>query len=590
MRIWKFAALLLACGSDSGGGPLSDGSVTVKGVELPYADGQTTGVAYTLDDKLLAVVDGQLVAVAADGGPFTVINADPVHVGLAVAPDGYLYASTGSEIRTYAPGATTPTTVDVEDGAVHFSFSPTNAVIASIISAANPSTIALRSTDHGATWTGLTLHNGGPGFAYNGDVVYAPNGDILVSTWESFHRSVDDGQTWTSHTPGPRASFGCCLVGLANGDILHFAAGAGGLQRSADGGMTWSQLTPFNEPPLWRQVLERPDGSLLGLGNLDAGGGGIPIRGVGALHSSNDGGATWSERILVNAHAFAAKGDRIALGLGYPAGETPWPYGGVFESFDDGSSWVPSGNTPIDNEFVEEFTWDTEDRLMVVAHHAVYRRTAEGWRAMHYDQTGLGGLAVMGDGTIVLLSRGFYTSSDDGRSWSRRDLAVEIPVGLRLRSVLETYTNDNLLLAYDDFNPAPAGILIRSNLTTDVQVPMPGAVVQMAQERGGTIYALTWDLPDIKHHQSFDGAMSFQEMPPRVAALDYNGAGRYLASVNIDAAMRYVLINPADEQQRLFISGLPHEEYLVTRARFSPDDHLYLLSGSGLFESTEPVR
>lgn len=591
MRSWILVVALLSCG-DGGGGPLTDGNVAVTAVALPYADGQTTGVAYTPDDRLLAIVDGQLVSVAPAGGPFTVLNADPVHVGLAVAPDGYVYTSTGSEIRTYAPGATTPTTVDVEDGSVRFSFSPSNAVIASIISSQTTNTTALRSTDHGATWPGLTLHTGGPGIPYSGDIVYAPNGDILVSTWESFHRSVDDGQTWTNTTPGPRASFGCCLVGLANGDILHFAAGAGGLQRSTDSGATWTELTPFNAAPLLRQVVERPDGSLLGLGNLSSGGGNVAIRAPGALQSSTDGGATWTEHILVNAHAFATKGDRIALGLGYPVDETPWPYGGVFESFDDAASWIPSGNSVIKDEFVKEFTWDTAGRLMLIAHGALYRQTAEGWRALHYDHLGLGGLAVMGDGTLVLMLRGLYASTDDGRSWTGRDITVEIPAGMDLRSILENGTNDNLLLAYTDGSTTPAGILLRSDLTTDVQVPMPGAVLQMAQERGGTIYAQTWDVPTARHLQSFDGAVSFQEMPARVAPLDYNSAGRYISSVNFDAdaAVHFVLIDPDDEQQQLFLSGLPHADYLVNKVRFSPDDRLYLLSGSGLFASTGPVR
>jgi photosystem II stability/assembly factor-like uncharacterized protein len=592
MRSWIFVVALFACGDDGGGdgGPLTDGNVTVAPVTFPYADGQATGVGFTPDDKLLAIVDGQLVSVADDGGAFTVINADPVHVAMAIAPDGTIYTSTGSEVRTYAPNATTPTIVDIDDGSVRFSFSPTGSVIASVITGDQNRTMrAYRSTDHGATWPRLALHDGSTSAVFAADVVYAPNGDILLSMSDSFHRSVDDGQSWMNFTPGARQSFACCLVGLANGDILHYGAGIGGLQRSTNGGMTWTELTLFNESPLWRQIIERADGTLLGIGNLGSGGGGVAIRAPGALFESTDGGATWTERITVNTHAVAAKGDRIALGLG--SADQPKNYGGVFETFDDGTTWIPSGTTPIPPEDAQQITFDPDGQLMVIAHRALYRRTDAGWRALAYDALGLGGLAVIGDGTLVMVRNGFYFSTDNGRSWQSRDLQVTPFAGAGLSSIIETYTNDNLLLSYTDGNPNPAGILVRSNVTTDVEVPMPGAVLHMAQERGGTIYAQTFDVPSQRQHQSFDGGLSFMEMPTINPAEDYNSAGRYVARVQTqNDGIQVVLVSVTDEQLVLTLTGLPHAPYLINRVRFGPDDTLYILSGSGLFESTAPVR
>ncbi len=575
--------------------------MTVAPVELPYAIGQTTAVDYTPAGTLVAISDGKLVEVPAAGGPFTVINADPVHIWMAVGPDGTIYTVTATELRTYAPGATTPTIVPIDpagplatnrrvEGA-RFSFSSTGAALVALTNN-NPAMYAYRSDDHGATWGPQPLFNGGGNVLANGgDVTYAANGDLIMSTFQSFSRSVDGGTTWTTVTPGPRAGYGGRLVPLASGDILHYPPGGGGLLVSRDGGQSWTELTPFNLAPLWTDVIERSDGSLLGIANRRGAGGGFPIRAPMSLFESTDRGVTWTERITANTHDVAATGDRVALGLGWPDEDLGGPYGGVYETFDRGAEWIPSGFERISGERVGDFTFDTEGRLVLMANQGLYRRTDAGWRALAYDHLGLGKIAVLGDGTIMIVRSGtFFLSADDGRTWTQRDVAANLGTRLGPASVIELRTNDELLVSWLDMGIPPGGILVRSSRTADVEVPMPATVAYLTQTRGGTVYATVNDNM-VRTFQSLDGAVSFLETTGIPQVRDYNGADRGLVWTNgADGFMHYGLLNLAGEVQTLTLTGLPHREYLVRRERFAPDDTLYLASGSGLFQSTAPVR
>lgn len=603
MRRLLLAVALFACGDDGGGdgGPLTDGNVTVAPVELPYAIGQTTAVDYTPDGKLVAISDGQLVEVPAAGGAFTVINADPVHVWMSVGPDGTIYTVTATELRTYAAGATTPTIVPIDpagplatnrrvEGA-RFSFSPTGTALVALTNN-NPAMYAYRSDDRGATWVPQPVFTAGGNVLQNGgDITYAANGDLIMSTFQSFSRSVDGGTTWTTITPGPRAGYGGRLVPLANGDVLHYPPGGGGLLISRDAGQSWTELTPFNTAPLWTEVIERADGSLLGIANRRGAGNGFPIRAPMSLYESTDGGVTWSERITANSHDVAATGDRIALGLGWPVEDLGGPYGGVYETFDRGTEWIPSGFERISGERIGDFTFDTDGQLVLMANQGLYRRTAAGWRALAYDHLGLGKIAVLGDGTILIVRPGtFFQSADDGQTWTQRDVAVNLGDRLGPASVVELRTNDELLVSWLNMGIPPAGILVRSNRTSDVEVPMPATVTHLVQMRGGTVYA-TVDDAVTRQFQSFDGAMSFLETAEVNRVHDYNGADRGLVWTNgADGLMHYGLVNVAGEVQNLTLAGLPHAEYLVRKERFAPDDTLYLGSGSGLFQSTAPVR
>lgn len=594
---------LVACGDDGGGdGPLTDGNVTVAPVELPYASGQTTAVDFKADGALIAISDGQLVEVPADGGAFVVINPDPEHVWMAVSPDGFTYTATATELRTYAPGATTPVVAPIDPAgplatnqrveAVRFAFSPTGAPLV-VMTNNFPDAFAYRSDDHGVTWTPVPLNSGrGNVIPYGGDVTYAGNGDLIVSTYESFDRSTDGGQTWTRVGPAPRASYGGRLLARANGELFHYPPGGGGLQKSMDGGATWTELTPFNMAPLWTEVIERSDGTLLGIANrFSGGGGGIPIRAPMALYESTDGGTTWTERITANAHDIAAAGDRVALGLGWPTEDISSIYGGVFQTFDRGASWIPSGFARISSETFASFTWDTEGRLLVIANNMLLRRTDAGWRALAYDRLGLGRVAVAEDGTIFILRRDTtYFSIDDGASWTHREPIVDRGFRDRPVAVAELYTNDELLVSYLDEGDPPNGILIRIDRRGETAVPQPGTILSLLQMRGGTLYAEVDDVPTSRTAQSFDGGVSFSDTQ-KLIARDFNGADRYLTKENNTAAQaEYVLVGIDGAKQVLALTGLPHAPYLVDRERFAPDDTLVLMSGSGLFESTAPVR
>lgn len=84
-----------------------------------------------------------------------------------------------------------------------------------------------------------------------GTLSLAPDGTLLLMSYERYRRSTDDGQTWTDvPLPGP----GGTVLGFATDDAAELTAyGFFGidspfLARSRDGGLTWEPLT--TEPPI----------------------------------------------------------------------------------------------------------------------------------------------------------------------------------------------------------------------------------------------------------------------------------------------------------------------------------------------------
>src|SRR5438105_2576766 len=180
-----------------------------------------------------------------------------------------------------------------------------------------------KSTDGGETWTHANLDNSERVARIvvspkNSDTVFAavPGALWSDSTDRGLYKTSDGGKTWTQVLKGPNLSTGCTDIAIdpANPDVMFAslwdfrrkgweyrsggesptAPSAGGLFRSADGGNTWTEMTPeankgFPKKPYGRlAVTIAPSNAkrvYCFVESTDS-----------ALFVSDDGGVTWDKR------------------------------------------------------------------------------------------------------------------------------------------------------------------------------------------------------------------------------------------------------------------------------------------------------
>jgi len=180
-----------------------------------------------------------------------------------------------------------------------------------------------KSTDAGESWTNVGLTDSERVARIlvhprNGNVVYAcvPGKLWSDSAERGVYRTTDGGKTWNHVLAGGNLSTGCSGLGMdpRNPDVLfaglwdfrrkgwtYRSGGEGpdapsgsGLFRSADGGTTWTQLTPSANPGLpagpWGrvEVVVAPSDPKIVYALIESK--------DSALFASSDGGRTWQER------------------------------------------------------------------------------------------------------------------------------------------------------------------------------------------------------------------------------------------------------------------------------------------------------
>ncbi len=174
--------------------------------------------------------------------------------------------------------------------------------------AGSTQTILRHTVNGGRTWTvepgGDTGSNGGGetiGFV-NGSVGfrqqfgYGSNGNYALQ------RTVDGGVTWSTRSPDPRGAcqlagdvFSSATVGLATESWSAGATNPTRLWRTVDGGVTWSTITLAPPPSLPRDAV-----GLYGAPTFDGPSGALPVdylvggRQEVYLFVTGDGGLTWA--------------------------------------------------------------------------------------------------------------------------------------------------------------------------------------------------------------------------------------------------------------------------------------------------------
>ena len=187
---------------------------------------------------------------------------------------------------------------------------------------------ALRSTDNGLTWKVTTGWQVTEVLKVRVDPLHARR--VYAATAYGVFRSTDLGDTWVEKNSGLRRPFTSDICIDRARTTTLFAATEEGIFKSTDSGDHWA-LAGLRGLSV-RTIVQNPDQSTSFLAGTEDDG----------VFFSNDGGATWTQKIAGLAHktvyAIAvdpARPSRILLGT---------HGGGVYRSTDGGESWVQSSN------------------------------------------------------------------------------------------------------------------------------------------------------------------------------------------------------------------------------------------------------
>ena len=294
---------------------------------------------------------------------------------------------------------------------------------ASHILAASASGGLWQSNDGGGTWAPASSF---PGALTTSALVELPNGTLLVGTGDfntadgdGIMSSTDGGSTWlpvSSTAPTNSTSYWGFVNSLAaspNGWILA-ATGVsgdhGGIERSTDGGQTWTTVWPAaGGPASSMDVTFDPENSNYALADDQNGG----------VIYSTDGGQTWSEGTGLPGTSGARASvvfDPSVSGSAYAlvdnnggSGNATTPSGQVYHSTDGGKTWTLLAGSAA---FINELTGTATGAL---CDNATGSLECQGW----YD-TVISVLphAAGASPTIIAGGIDIFTSTNGGTTWA----------------------------------------------------------------------------------------------------------------------------------------------------------------------------
>jgi photosystem II stability/assembly factor-like uncharacterized protein len=183
------------------------------------------------------------------------------------------------------------------------------------------------SSDSGGTWN--ELNNGVTNRAIP-SLAYVADGILLAGSWgSSFYRSTDYGETWTNLRAGLGISSAQWVESAGDGTVYAGVGGGGGVFKSSDNGMNWSQSGLEGSYILDRAMAVSPNGHIfVGLGDE-------------GIFKSTNSGVTWS---YVGLEGYA--GEYFPFAVNYRGdifvGRSTASVG-VYRSTDDGTTWTLVG-------------------------------------------------------------------------------------------------------------------------------------------------------------------------------------------------------------------------------------------------------
>jgi photosystem II stability/assembly factor-like uncharacterized protein len=577
---------------------------------LPADSGNTTSIAIASDNSFIALMDGRLVAIDAAGAVRT-INGDATHLEVAISPSGDIYAVTATELRRY--DATTGSMVSSpipENGPLatngrvegaEIRFSPAGEPFVTLISN-YPHTYTYFSTDRGGTWRPLPFPSGRSSLAFSGDVIFTRSGDLLAGDYQGLYRSTDRGASWTLLT-AQMPNFAIKLLATSNGDIYRYIPGGGNLSVSHNGGSTFTDITPVNRPPFFTALQEGPDGALYALANSSSTGT-LTIDRPMHLIRSTDGGANWKHIIYSQAYDFAMRGQTIAIaaaGTSFSFNRGP---GGIQLSRDLGATWTTVGLGEAGT--IQDFGFDDAGNLMLLADHALYRRTASGWTTLG-SQPGSFLRFASGHGRMLVAgTTSFYLTTDNGATWSEGSYPDYLPAGngsIEVSDVIALRSGEFLvsITTYRlDLSTHTNGQLYRIGADGVAhKLGGPGQTLErLIEDPDGVVHGTGQTLDPItvtfstQGYRSSDGGNSWTDETTPSPAQAYNSARRFFRFGGGNGATFSLGSIGSSETTPLTLTGFDALPQSITQVMFGPDDRLYLLTsgGAGLFVSSAAVK
>ena len=305
-----------------------------------------------------------------------------------------------------------------------------------------------RSTDAGVNWQGLGIHTGG-GWLYavavSGDTIYAGgeynNG---MATVPAVYISRDGGNTWNITQLSPDTGWIWTLaLDPTNSSIIYaggtdLQTGTGPIYKSTNGGETWTLVEDFSYPhyQVWSLAIDPSTPQIIYAGTS------------GGVLKSTDGGINWTDLGTGFMMVFALVVDPLNPNTIY-AGS--W-FDGVAKSIDGGVTWS-SMNTGLETIATNVLAIDPTNPNTLYAGtygDGLYKST-NGGRSWSEINQGLWATYLFS--IVVEPSRTIYTSGyggvfksiDDGMTWQQLPFDMGTFKYKYARSIAMDHTNPQIL-------------------------------------------------------------------------------------------------------------------------------------------------
>jgi photosystem II stability/assembly factor-like uncharacterized protein len=315
----------------------------------------------------------------------------------------------------------------------------------------------LQTTDGGQTW--VQIGQQVPDTGDSGRVLLLPSSPpTLIGNWGIHLWGTQNlGTTWSDYTVGLTGIVGSKVaVDVHQPSTLYLAGGGGlGLNKSYDGGNTWSNVLPG--PLVCLDVAVDPFDSNHILASC-------PTYADGSMESSYDAGMTWQP--VSSGFGFAVSSiafDPLAQGVIYVASTDvgqPGCVGGVGKSIDGGIHWTLITSGLTGNALcVQSFAIDPLNSQILIAgtDAGLYKSTDGGssWLQKSSADTAYSvAFDVNHAGYVYTSGNRVLKSTDNGETWSQVDLG-SLGVQPPLTLVLDPASTDTVFLI--SFYPGSVG-------------------------------------------------------------------------------------------------------------------------------------
>jgi photosystem II stability/assembly factor-like uncharacterized protein len=260
-------------------------------------------------------------------------------------------------------------------------------------------------------------------------------GSLLLGAKDGVYASFDEAATWAPSSPGMRGVAVSALERSGSGDVLFAGTVAGELWTSADNGGSWNRLSSFrNEGVVGALAVDPGDPAVILAASWQPQSHGTS----GSLQRTDDGGATWSSdatglpggqisQIIFDparpGRVYAAVLDQLQSIFALP--------GAVYRSDDGGVSWTlasPGSETGPFTSFTSVCLDPSETSTLFAADGSLWKSTDEGlsWTKLDLGTSSSVELVAAGGGSppavyaVLSDASGVWAtgSIDGGQRWS----------------------------------------------------------------------------------------------------------------------------------------------------------------------------